>query len=142
MHSLEDSLGPKAAEWTWGRVNELTHPHPFGRIWPLNYIFNVGPFPASGGSELVLAHRSSISKAPHKILAGPSTRRLIDFGNPENSLGINPTGQSGNRFDLHYADQSRLYSKGKYRRQILSKQDAISEARSTLILKPQKDAEL
>ena len=38
------------------------------------------------------------STGVYKITAGPSTRRIVDFSDVENSLGILPTGQSGNVF--------------------------------------------
>ena len=136
--SLKNDLGKDVDHWTWDRVNHLEHPHPLGRVWPLNLVFNIGPYSVAGGSEIVLAHRSMISQGVHKVIAGPSTRRLIDFAKPESSLGINPIGQSGHLFDQHQSDQSDLYVRGEYRHQLLKAKAEIQKDQvSTLIMKPE-----
>ena len=68
---------------------------------------------------------------------GPSTRRIIDFAAPEKSLGINPVGQSGVRFDRHYSDQAKAYMQGQYFQQHLDSADVKKNTQSTLRLLPQ-----
>ena len=68
---------------------------------------------------------------------GPSTRRIIDFAAPEKSLGINPVGQSGVRFDKHYADQAETYMQGQYFQQHLADEDIKQHTQSTLRLLPE-----
>ncbi|KAG1648085.1 hypothetical protein GQR58_030101 [Nymphon striatum] len=45
----------------------------------------------------------------YKVTGGPSTRRVIDFSDIENSMSIIPTGQSGNPFSKHYQDQAEMF---------------------------------
>lgn len=80
---------------------------------------------------------SGYSSAPWRVAYGPSTRRLIDFAAPEQSLGINPVGQSGVRFDRHFADQAKAYVQGQYFQQHLSEADIQQNTQSTLRLVPQ-----
>jgi penicillin amidase len=61
----------------------------------------------------------------YKVSAGPSTRRIIDFSDIENSWSILPTGQSGNPLSEHYSDQAALYNAGKFRRMKLNKEEIV-----------------
>ena len=71
-----------------------------------------------------------------KVSSGPSTRRVIDFGNPEYSSGINPTGQAGYFFDQHYQNQTPLYLEGEYRKQRMNHEDILINKKSRLIFLP------
>ena len=51
----------------------------------------------------------------YAVVAGPSTRRLIDFADPEHALGILPTGNSGNFMSPSYGDQAPMFMAGEYR---------------------------
>ena len=61
----------------------------------------------------------------YTVKAGPSTRRVIDFSDIENSMSILPTGQSGNPFSKHYNDQAEMYNSGKFRKMKLNKEEII-----------------
>lgn len=133
---LENLLGDTPAEWRWENVHSVEHVHAIGRKKPFDKIFNIGTFKAEGSREVPNFLGFDISPAPHKITMGPSTRRVVDFGQPENSIGINPTGQSGYFFNKNYADQAEMYIKGQYRKHLLDKEE-IKEAKiSTLIFNP------
>ena len=136
MDHLQTTFGKDPAQWTWGRAHTLTHNHPLGQQKPLDKLFSVGPFAAPGGREIPNAMGSGVGPAPWAVVYGPSTRRLIDFANPTQSLGINPVGQSGVPFDTHYSDQAGTYMAGGYVRQWLKAEDVAAHTRSTLVLAP------
>ncbi len=73
------------------------------------------------------------------MVAGPSTRRIIDFSDIENAKGILPTGQSGNVFSKHYKDQAEKYLKGEFVKMMLNKEE-IKASKDILLLLPQKDS--
>ena len=77
-----------------------------------------------------------LAPGPWAVKSGPSTRRVIDFANASQSVGINPVGQSGVLFDTHYADQAERYAEGIYVPQHLSAADIKANTKSTLILTP------
>jgi penicillin amidase len=128
--------GNDPARWTWGRAHTLTHGHPLGKLPPLNWLFDVGPFPSPGGHETPNNLSNPIGPLPLAVNYGPSTRRVIDFAAPERSQGINPVGQSGVLGDPHYADQATLHVRGEYQPQRLDDADINAHARSTLRLLP------
>lgn len=138
LKHLRNTLGPNTANWRWGAAHTLTHGHPLGQQKPLDKFFNVGPFAAPGGHETPNNLSHKMGPAPWKVAYGPSTRRLIDFATPSQSLGINPVGQSGVLFDKHYQDQAQSYIDGQYIKQHFSEADVAANTQSTLQLVPVK----
>ncbi len=133
---LSDLYGTTLLEWRWGSAHTLTHKHPLGRQKPLNMLFNVGPFQVPGGRETPNNFGGDVGPAPWAVSMGPSTRRLIDFATPDQSLGGNPVGQSGVLFDKHYKDQAERFAEGIYEHQYLSARDIKAHTESTLTLEP------
>lgn len=133
---LQATLGNNPADWGWGKAHTLTHGHPMAAQKPLDMLFNVGPFAAPGGREMPNNLSGAIGPAPWAVRYGPSTRRLIDFADASQALGINPVGQSGVLFDAHYQDQAQTFIKGGYMPQHLSAADVTANTRSTLTLTP------
>ena len=136
MDHLKKTLGNSPNDWGWGQAHTLTHIHPLSAQKPLDWFFNVGPFDAPGGREVPNNLSTPIGSAPWAVSYGPSTRRVIDFANPDKAIGINPVGQSGVLFDPHYKDQAAAYVVGGYMPQHLSEQSVAENTRSTLMLKP------
>lgn len=124
--SLEKQLGNEIKDWNWGKVHTLEHQHPLGTIASLRSYFNVGPFPIKGAREVIDNRNYKYNDSGvYKVFAGPSTRRIIDFSDIENSRSILPTGQSGNPFSEHYKDQAEMYNKGEFRKMKLNKEEII-----------------
>jgi penicillin amidase len=126
MLSLEKQLGNSVPSWTWNRVHVLEHQHPLGKVAALRRIFNVGPFEVPGTNEVINNQFFDYTdEAKYVVKGGPSTRRIIDFSDIENSWSILPTGQSGNPLSSHYSDQAELYNAGKFRKMKLNKEEII-----------------
>ncbi|WP_067037308.1 penicillin acylase family protein [Allomuricauda sp. CP2A] len=135
--SLVEDFGPDPNQWTWDKVHTLEHEHPIGQVESLRKYFNVGPFPVSGTREVInnMAFPYD-STGYYKVNSGPSTRRIIDFSDIENSISILPTGQSGNPFSKHYKDQAELYVQGKFRKMMMNKDEIQENAESVLTFQP------
>lgn len=134
--SLVKDFGPDPSQWTWDKVHTLEHQHPFGQVASLRKYFNVGPFPVTGTREVI--NNLSFpydSTGFYKVSSGPSTRRVIDFSDVENSISILPTGQSGNPFSKHYEDQAEMYVDGKFRKMMMNKHEIQETAESILIFR-------
>jgi penicillin amidase len=136
LKHLCNTFGTDTANWQWGKAHTLTHGHPLGQQKPLDKLFNVGKFAAPGGHETPNNLSHKMGPAPWPVLYGPSTRRLIDFADPSQSLGINPVGQSGVLFDQHYQDQAQPFIKGHYYKQHFIEADVAANTKSTLMLVP------
>ena len=136
LEHLQAALGNDPAQWQWGKAHTLTHDHPLGMQRPLDRLFNVGPFAMPGGHEVPNNQSAKVGPAPWQVIYGPSTRRIIDFGDPSHAMTINPVGQSGVLFDSHYGDQAQDYSEGKYRQVLMQEADVAKGTVSTLELLP------
>ena len=119
---LQNQLGENVQDWTWDRVITVEYKHAVGEVALLRKFFNVGPFVTTGGDQVINNQIYDIdSTGFYKVKAGPSTRRIIDFSDVENSLAIIPTGQSGNVFSAHYKDQAEKYLNGEFVKMKLNK---------------------
>jgi len=131
---LEQTLGEDMLSWTWGTVHTIEHPHPIGQVEALRSFFNVGPFPVNGTREVINNMAFGYSESgKYTVGSGPSTRRVIDFSDIENSMSILPTGQSGNPFSSHYNDQAKMYLNGEFRPMMLNQEEIIEQAASKLV---------
>ncbi|WP_334056867.1 penicillin acylase family protein [Polaribacter sp. P097] len=136
---LETQLGENVDNWMWKRVISLEHEHAIGKAGGvLRSIFNVGPFETIGGNEVINNQIFQLdSTGVYKITAGPSTRRVIDFSDIENSAAILPTGQSGNVFSDHYKDQAQKFVDGEFVKMSLNEAE-IKKSVNVLVLKPKQ----
>ncbi|CAN1574216.1 COG2366 Protein related to penicillin acylase [Flavobacteriaceae bacterium] len=134
---LEKQLGNSQSQWLWGKVHTVEYQHPLGKVAVLRPFFNVGPFDVPGSNEVINNQFfDNLDDGLYKVKGGPSSRRVIDFSDIENSWGILPTGQSGNPFSKHYNDQADLYNAGKFRKMKLNKKEII-ESSTKLVFYPQ-----
>ena len=133
---LENQLGDTVSLWSWSKVISVEHGHALAAGGEtLRKIFNVGPFSMDGGNEVINNQLFTLNETGiYKVKAGPSTRRVIDFSNIENSVSILPTGQSGNIFSKHYKDQAQKYVNGEFVKTMLNK-DEIERSKNVLIFK-------
>lgn len=131
-------LGENVQDWTWDKVISIEHEHALGKVAALRSYFNVGPFKTVGGNEVINNQIFNLdSTGVYKIKAGPSTRRIVDFSDVENGLGILPTGQSGNVFSPHYDDQAQKYIDGEFVKMNLNQKE-IEASKNVLIFKVKK----
>ena len=134
--SLEKDFGNNLDYWRWERVHTIEHGHPIGQIAALRSFFNVGPYPVHGTREVINNLAFSYDDTGYyKTTSGPSTRRIIDFSDVENSISILPTGQSGNPFSEHYRDQAEMYVNGEFRKMMMNKEE-IQKSKEILTFKP------
>lgn len=138
LTSLKTQFGTNTDLWTWGKIHTLEHEHPIGKVASLRKYFNVGPFPVNGTKEVINNMGFTYTAdSVYKVTSGPSTRRIIDFSDVENSISILPTGQSGNPFSSHYNDQAKMYLNGEFRKMMMNKEEIIATKKSLLVFKPE-----
>ncbi|WP_264553296.1 penicillin acylase family protein [Flavobacterium sp. N2038] len=138
ISALQKQLGTTITDWKWGEVHTVEHEHPLGKVAALRGLFNVGPFASPGSNEVINNLFFGLNKkGKYYVKGGPSTRRIVDFSDIENSWSILPTGQSGNPFSKHYQDQAVMYNEGKFRKMKLNKEEIIKTS-TKLVLKPVK----
>ncbi|GAB4504990.1 MAG: penicillin acylase family protein [Anaerolineales bacterium] len=120
---------------TWGDIHQYTASHPLGSIGPLRPIFNRGPFPTGGNWNTVNSGAYSADK-PFAMTLGPAYRIIADPANWDASRSIIPSGQSGQPFSPHYADQIQPWLKVEYHPLPFSLEAVQAAGVTTLTLKP------
>jgi penicillin G amidase len=126
-------------DWGWYKVHTVTHSHPLGKVALLKKYFDVGPLNTDGGNEVINNMMFKLDTTGlFPVYAGPAVRTVIDLGNIEGAMSINPTGQSGNFLSKHYRDQAQLFVEVKYRPQLMNEEDIEVNKSSELLLLPKK----
>jgi penicillin amidase len=134
---LQKELGTDVSRWTWGNVHTIEQTHPFGSKKPMNILFNVGPMPVNGGLEVINNVGFKLRKgAAFPSTYGPAMRILLDFSDIENSISVNPSGESGNPMSAYYGDQFEHYNTGTYRKQLMNEAEIEKTKTGNLLLKP------
>jgi penicillin amidase len=111
---LSGRYGTDTKNWRWGNLHTVSLKHPFGLRKPLDRIFNIGPFPVNGASTALISFEYDLNK-PFDATVGPSFRQIFDMGREGEFRSILPSGESGQVFNPHYADQTGLWLNGAYR---------------------------
>jgi penicillin amidase len=115
LADLERRLGADRGLWRWGDLHVARSAHrPFSAVPVLARWFDLRQ-PVGGDMFTVDVSENTISaKAPFEAVAGPSLRALYDLSNLENSVFIQSTGQSGNRFSRFYDNFAARWGRVEY----------------------------
>ena len=137
---LEDNIGDNMDNWHWGELHTITFEDGVlgaSGVAPIEAIFNRGPYPVAGGSDLVNATSWRRSQ-PAVVRAYPSMRMIVDMDNFQANQTVLPTGQSGHPYHVNYDDQIPLWLNGEYHPMLWSRRSVESRAVEMLFLKPTK----
>ena len=134
IKEMKTKWGEDFKKWNWGKVHTIEYEHPLGKVKPLNMILNLGPFSIEGGNNVVNKIMSKPGDHNYKVTSLPSTRRIIDISNKENSFSIIPSGNSGNFWSDHYDNQVQPYINGEYRKIYFSKKEVTKNAAKKLLI--------
>ena len=135
LEELNDKLGPDPAKWQWGDIHGIWFRHALGRVPGLDAIFSRGPLPASGSRYTVNVAAFDYS-SPYSVVAIPSYRQIIDWSDPDKSLAMHTTGQSGLAFSPHYGDMIPKWLNMEYHTMLFGRADVEAQKQSVLTLTP------
>ncbi len=137
VKEMQEKLGDTPANWQWGEVHSIEFVHPVDRKKPLNLLFSIDPYPSPAEFTSINKIKSSISNHDYKVSSMPSTRRLINIGNLEQSYSILPTGNSRNFQSEYYDNQAQMFVKRKYRKIVFTEAPIKQNPRHHLVLRPE-----
>jgi penicillin amidase len=111
-----DRWGEDVRRWRWGEAHVARFRHrAFGQVPVLGWFFNLdeptggGPFTINAG-----AYRLADPTQPFADIHGPSMRAIYDLDDPDRSIFIHTTGQSGNPLSPLYRNFLGLWGRGEY----------------------------
>lgn len=131
-----ERFGPLVEEWDYGALHTWTVRHPldalpFGEHW-----LNRGTYPMPGSATSLAAFSGPWRGERMQIAHGPSMRWVADTFDPDRSLCVLPTGQSGHPAEAHYDDQLPVYLAGRLHSMQWSEAAIAHACVSTLLLTP------
>jgi len=112
---LEERYGADVESWRWGAAHEARHDHQvLGDTRLFSWIVNIRQ-PTSGG-DFTLNRAATPGTMPDPFLNTNAAgyRGVYDFADPDSSVFVIATGQSGNPLSRHYDDLGELWRRGEY----------------------------
>ena len=99
----------------WGDAHIAMHDHlTLGHIPLLNLLINLRQSVSGGDYTLRRGLSSGNKNNPFENVHAAVYRGVYDFSDPDSSLYIISTGQSGHLFSRHYDDLGQLWRRGEY----------------------------
>jgi len=112
---LSERYGRNIETWRWGDAHQATHDHPvLGNVPLLRYFVNLRQSTSGGDSTLMRGRTSGEDPDPFLNVHGAGYRGVYDFADPDSSVFILSTGQSGHPLSRHYDDLGVLWRRGEY----------------------------
>lgn len=135
LEEIKAQWGENPFSWNWASAHTLTFHHPLDGYSLLKRILDAGPFPMPGASHTLSGWVHEF-QFPFRISSGHGARMLIDLSNPDHSVSILSTGQSGQALDVHYRDQLPLFLQNCYHPSLWDSAKITQSGWNKLILKP------
>ena len=140
---LSDAYGADPTRWRWGDAHKATHTaEPFGAFPVIGGWFNRDVEMDGGPFTLLRADNSMRSDRPYAAIHGAGYRGIYDLADPDRSLYIISTGQSGNLFSPHYDDLIGIWAREDYITILTAKAAMDAAAVDRLTLQPERSRTL
>ncbi|WP_298566716.1 penicillin acylase family protein [uncultured Aliiroseovarius sp.] len=99
----------------WGDHHEANHKHPvLGDVPFLKWFVNIRQSTSGGDNTLQRGRTAGTGSQPFRNVHGAGFRGVYDFSDPNSSLFVIATGQSGHPLSRHYDDLGELWRRGEY----------------------------
>jgi penicillin amidase len=112
---LVEAYGPNPESWRWGDAHQATHDHAvLGEVPFLRHFVNIRQSTSGGDDTLQRGRTAGTGENPFLNVHGAGYRGVYDFADPDSSVFIIATGQSGHPLSRHYDDLGELWRRGEY----------------------------
>lgn len=112
---IEENWGTQLESLRWGDAHQATHDHQvLGDVPILRYFVNIRQSTSGGDNTLMRGLTKGTGSDPFQNVHGAGYRGVYDFADPNSSVFINSTGQSGHFLSRHYDDLAQLWRRGEY----------------------------
>lgn len=139
LADLKRRYGDDRSRWRWGDAHfALSEHRPFGRQPLLARLFDIR-VPSPGDTYTVDVGRNTLSNEtePFASRHAASLRAIYDLAEPDKSVYIHSTGQSGNLLSPLYRNFAARWARVEYIPMSMRRADAEAGELGTLRLKPQ-----
>ena len=112
---LGETYGANIESWRWGDAHQAMQDHPvLGEVPILRYFVNIRQSTSGGDNTLLRGRTRGTGDNPYVNVHGAGYRGVYDFADPDSSVFIISTGQSGHPLSRYYDDLSVLWRSGEY----------------------------
>ncbi|NIY72941.1 penicillin acylase family protein [Marivivens donghaensis] len=120
--ALDDALiwiaehqGTAVEALRWGDAHQAVHTHPvLGQSPILKWVANITQSTSGGDNTLMRGLTSGIGALPFENVEAATYRGVYDFADPDSSVFVVSTGQSGHPLSRYYDDQGERWRQGEY----------------------------
>ncbi|WP_210877614.1 penicillin acylase family protein [Roseovarius autotrophicus] len=137
---ISERYGRSLESLRWGDAHQATHDHQtLGTVPLLRHFVNIRQS-TSGGDNTLLRGRTRGGDGPDPFhnVHGAGYRGVYDFADPDSSVFVISTGQSGHFLSRHYDDMAQLWRRGEYIPMSLDEGLARAAAVGITVLEPER----
>jgi penicillin amidase len=112
---ISQNYGTNLQTLRWGDAHEAAHDHPvLGTAPVLRWFVNIRQSTSGGDNTLMRGRTSGIGDDPFMNVHAATYRGVYDFADPDSSVFITSTGQSGHFLSRYYDNLGDLWRRGEY----------------------------
>ncbi len=112
---ISENHGPALESLRWGDAHQAAHDNQvLGQVPILSWIVNIRQSTGGGDNTLLRGRTLGRDPTPFLNVHGAGYRGVYDFADPDSSVFIISTGQSGHPLSRHYDDLGQLWRRGEY----------------------------
>ncbi len=112
---LEASYGARMESWRWGDAHQALHRHQtLGEVPVLRYLANIRQSTPGGDHTLLRGLAPGYGPEPYLNQHAAGLRAVYDFSDPDASVFVIATGESGHLLSRHYDNLSALWRRSEY----------------------------
>ncbi len=112
---IQENAGSDVTALRWGDLHQATHDHPvLGTAPVLNWFVNIRQSTSGGDNTLQRGRTSGTGPNPFENVHAAGYRGVYDFADPDSSVFVSATGQSGHPLSRYYDNLGELWRRGEY----------------------------
>lgn len=113
--TLSERYGRNVESWRWGDLHQAAQDHPvLGDVPVLRYFVNIRQSTSGDDHTLMRGVTKGDGDNPYLNVHGAGYRGVYDFADPDSSVFIISTGQSGHPLSRHYDNLGERWRRGEY----------------------------
>ena len=115
LQELVKAYGTDINRWRWGRAHlAFQENKTLGQVPVVAWFANIWQETPGGDNTLLRGQTRSTGSDPYTNIHAAGFRMVVDFDNPDNSIYIAATGQSGHFLSRYYDDLSVIWRRSEY----------------------------
>ncbi|GAA6207413.1 penicillin acylase family protein [Cognatishimia sp. WU-CL00825] len=112
---ISERYGTQLESLRWGQAHQAMHDHQvLGKVPLLKHFVNIRQSTSGGDNTLQRGRTSGQGPNPFQNVHAAGYRGVYDFADPDSSVFIISTGQSGHFLSRYYDDLAQLWRRGEY----------------------------